>query len=70
MRLIKKKTRKRISKQVRKLVKKHGEEVVAGLVTTAVSAAAAKFAHTADEQPKKHKKAKKHKDLSPSSISV
>jgi hypothetical protein len=66
MTLMKKKTQKRLSKQMRKLVRKHGEEIVTGLVTTAVSAEAAKSAHTTD-QPKSRKKSQ---DVPVSSVSA
>jgi hypothetical protein len=56
MAVIKKKTRKPIAKQMRKLVERHGEEVVTGLVSAAVSAAAAIFATDTSEKPKKRKK--------------
>ena len=57
----KKKTRQCIAKQMGKLVKRHGEEVVTGLVSAAVSAAAAKFAIDTDDQPKKSEKHKRAK---------
>ena len=73
MKPMKKKTRERLSKLTRKLVKKHGEEAVVGLVTTAATAEAAKTAHTpvaAIEQPAAGKSAKKPKAPSPSMVSV
>jgi hypothetical protein len=54
MALLKKKTRKRVTKQLRKLVKKHGEEAVTGLVATAAAAVTTK---TAGDTAKKHKAA-------------
>jgi hypothetical protein len=70
MALIKKKTRKRLAKQVRKLVKKHGQEVVTGLVATAVSAAAAKLATASDDHPKKGKLRKKGKGAGVGSVAA
>jgi hypothetical protein len=67
---IKKKTRKRLGKQMRKLVKKHGQEAVTGLVTTAVSAATAKLAIDSNDQPKKRKNAKKDKSVTAGRASV
>ncbi|MEO7911968.1 MAG: hypothetical protein ABIV47_20175 [Roseiflexaceae bacterium] len=64
------KTQKRLSKQMRKLVKKHGEEAFVGVLTTAVSAATAKSAHTTADQPTLHKKDKKHTGLLLSMVSV
>ncbi|GAB4108574.1 MAG: hypothetical protein OHK0022_60170 [Roseiflexaceae bacterium] len=57
MTLIKKKTRKQLAKRMRKLMKKHGSDIVTGLVSTIMTAAAAKLA--SDKTSKKHKKHKK-----------
>lgn len=62
MAIIKKKTRKRLTKQVRKLIRKHGNEVVTGLVGSILAAAAAKM--TGGD--KDHKKHKKHAEQLPS----
>lgn len=73
MALIKKKTRKRLAKQMHKLVKKHGEAVVTGFVTTAVSAATARLATTAGDEPntdRTDKKNKKHKKQKAASVAV
>ncbi len=70
MALIKKKTRKRVAKQMRKLVKKHGEAVVTGFVTTAVSAAAARLATTADDKVKTDRTNKKGKKQKAASAAV
>jgi len=70
MKPMKKKTQERLSKLTRKLVKKHGEEVVVGIVTKAATAEATKSAHTTAEQPKPHKKGKKQIAASPSMASV
>jgi thiamine phosphate synthase YjbQ (UPF0047 family) len=58
MALIKKKTRKAITKQVKKLVRKHGPEIATGLVTSIVSgiAAAATAKPEDDDTPKKSRK--------------
>ncbi|HEU4324639.1 MAG TPA: hypothetical protein VFS21_15960 [Roseiflexaceae bacterium] len=61
MALIKKKTRKQLVKRMRKLMKKHGSEVVTGLVSTLMTAAAAKL--STNDDSKKHKKNKKHAAL-------
>ena len=73
MKEMKKKTRKRLSKQIRGLVKKYGDNAVTTLVTTVVLAETAKSdttAHTAAAQPKPDKKDKKQKTLSPSMVSA
>jgi hypothetical protein len=54
--LIKKKTRKRLTKQVRKLFKKHGSEAVTALVTSVLSAAVTKLPLGGErDAPKKRK---------------
>ena len=70
MKPMKKKTREWLTKLTRKLVKKHGEEAVAGLVTKAATAEATKSAPTTAEQPKPQKKGKKQLATSPSMASV
>ena len=52
MALLKKKTRKRVTKQLRKLVKKHGEDVITGLVATAAAAVATKSSGDTPKKPK------------------
>jgi len=54
---LKKKTRKRVTKQLRKLVKKHGEDVITGMVATAASSVAPKAADDRPKLSKKHKTA-------------
>lgn len=57
---MKKKTRKRITKQMRKLVKKHGPEAMTSIVATAVSVVEAKKRPNPAE-PTNHQKVKKAK---------
>jgi hypothetical protein len=61
MALIKKKTRKRLTKQIRKLVKKHGQDAVATLVTTALSAATAKVAKDGEDKLPLGSRLRKHR---------
>lgn len=58
MAIIKKKTRKAITKQVKKIVKKHGPEIAMGLVTNLVTGiTAAALSDSGDEaKPKKKKR--------------
>jgi len=56
MALIKKKTRKRLAKQVRKLFKKHGSEAATALITSALAAATTKLPFGGQQDaPKKRK---------------
>lgn len=60
MAIIKRKTKKRIGKQLRKLVKKHGSEVALGAATALVTAVIAK-ATGEDEKEGKGKSSSKGK---------
>lgn len=62
MAIIKKKTRKAISKQVTRLVKKHGPEIAAGLVTSLVTGITAATIARDDDKKSKKKKKKKPED--------
>ncbi|HEY0321047.1 MAG TPA: hypothetical protein VGC66_08855 [Pyrinomonadaceae bacterium] len=62
MALIKKKTRKAISKQVTKLVRKHGPEIAAGLVTSLVTGITAATITNGEGKKSKKKKKKKPAD--------
>jgi hypothetical protein len=59
MALIKRKTKKKITKQLKKLVKKHGPEIATGLVSTIVAGLTAANLPESDgsEKSKKRKKA-------------
>jgi hypothetical protein len=57
MAVIKKKTKKAISKQVMKLVNKHGPEIATGLVTTLVAGVAGAASAAADNRKKKRARA-------------
>jgi hypothetical protein len=52
MAIIKRKTKKKIGKQLRKLVKKHGSEVALGAATALVTAVIAKSTGDADKKGK------------------
>lgn len=58
---LKKKTYKRISKRMRKLVKKHGSDVITTIVATAISAVETKPKAGSPARLKVHKASKKRK---------
>jgi hypothetical protein len=59
MAILKRKTKKAISKQVRKMVKKHGPEVAMGVISTLVTGVIAAATDDSEESGKSKKKKKK-----------
>ena len=65
MALIKRKTRKKLSKELNKLVKRHGAEMALALVTGIISSLAADAAEKTSKREKSAKKKKSPKEPAP-----
>ena len=56
MAIIRKKTKKKIAKQVKKMVKQHGGEIMTGIAAAAATTAIQAVQHRSKDKPKKQQK--------------